>query len=426
MTGTRSLFAVFALTSGSLPAQIFANFEVSDGGAPLGIFQARLDFDKAPRTCANFIGLATGERPWVDVDTNLVITDTPFYDGRIFHRLDHDFVIQGGSSDDLGFAGSGNNIQDEFHPDLRHSGRYFLSMAKKSQPGTGNSQFFITLEAASFLDDKHSVFGEVISGKEIIDDFTNASLHPTDSNDKPLSEIKIESVTISGPSLEGFNIHDPALELPSFAGVRPTPSRDSAANSFILTFDREAKHDYLYGYSFNLASWSGFRNILSIDDAPSYTFTTTGVTGDQFFAQVSAVDYSFLENPTASVLSSGSSITFTTRSSETLTLNPNGSNGGTWTDSNGGSGTLSTFSITDLAPSTGSFASTATQAYFLPLLRLDFEFDVAGGPTGRTFHQVTLDFRGPLSGWSDGHGWDTGLQIDGVSFLHAFNVTPAP
>lgn len=418
--------ASLTFLTGDLDAQIFADFQVSKGGTPLGTFRARLDYDKAPRTCANFIGLATGARPWIDVNTNLVVEDTPFYNGRVFHRLIHDFVIQGGSSDGSGFTGSGINIQDEFHPDLRHSGRYFLSMAKKTEPGTGNSQFFITLAATTFLDDKHSVFGEVINGRNIIDDFANSALHPTNSNDRPLTELTMDSVVISGPSLSSFDIHDPALELPIIKGVRATPSRNSAASSFILTFDREQKHDYIYGYSFNLGSWTAFRNILSVDAFPSYTFTTTGLPGSRFFAQLSAVDYSALQNPAPSILGAGSSITFTPRSGDSLTLTPDGSGGGSWSDSGGGSGTLNSFTITELAPQAGDFISTASQAFFLPLLEINFELDAAGGPTQRKIHRLILDFREPLAGWSDGRGWSVASQADRVNFLHEFSVTPAP
>lgn len=111
-------FVLFAFKAAVLPltGQIYADFTVSSGDTEIGTFRARLDYDKAPRTCANFIGLATGERPWVDVTTNRIAEGTPFYDGLIFHRLIHNFVIQGGSSNGSGTAGSGYVIQDEFHP----------------------------------------------------------------------------------------------------------------------------------------------------------------------------------------------------------------------------------------------------------------------------------------------------------------------
>lgn len=415
-----------------LAAQIYADFTVSSEDVVIGTFRTRLDYDKAPRTCANFIGLASGERPWVDVTTNRIVNNTPFYDGLIFHRLIHDFVIQGGSSNGFGTAGSGYVIQDEFHPDLRHSGRYFLSMAKGSFAGTGNSQFFITLEEASFLDDKHSVFGEVISGKEIIDNFTDNSLFPTGANDRPLSEIVIDSVVISGPSLHSFDIHAPALELPTFGDAKPRPSLDAVAATFTTTYDREARHDYIYAYSFDLEEWrllQSTRNLLSIDAQTNQPFTVNGASLDRLFARMGAIDYSFLQNPSPDLLGPGSSLTFTSRLGVTLTLQPDGAGGGTWSDSNNMSGTLSEFSISDAAlASGGNIPSQITQAHFLPLLYLDFTLNDAGGPATRTHHSLVLDFRDADSGWSDGNAWnidpETSNRIQNASFLHSFSVSP--
>jgi peptidyl-prolyl cis-trans isomerase A (cyclophilin A) len=433
-----------ALAAAVLPArsQIHADFTISSGGDAIGTFRARLDYDKAPRTCANFIGLASGQRPWVDVTTNRIVTDTPYYDGLIFHRLIHDFVIQGGSSNGVGTAGSGYVIQDEFHPDLRHSGRYFLSMAKANEPGTGNSQFFITLEEASFLDDKHSVFGEVIDGREIIDQFADPNLFPTDRSiagapasdpnfsDRPETEIVIESIAISGPDLASFDIHDPALELPTFADARPRASRDAAAETFTTTYPRKARHDYLYAYSFDLQDWlllPDASNLLSLDAEPDSDFTVTGASFDRLFARIGAVDYSFLENPSADALGAGSQLTFTSRSGITLTLQPDGADGGTWSDSNGSSGELAQFSVTDAAPATGgNFSSRGTQARFIPLLNLNFTLDAPGGPAERTGHQMTLDFRTATSGWSDGRASNEGPAPATLPFLHAFTLSPAP
>lgn len=432
--------AIFFALTYPVVAEIHADFTVSSGGEPLGAFRVRLDFEKAPRTCANFIGLATGERPWVDLSSNRIVANKPFYDGLIFHRLIHNFMIQGGSSNGQGTAGAGYVIQDEFHPDLRHSGRYVLSMAKANFPGTGNSQFFITLEAASHLDDKHSVFGEVIEGREIIDGFSDAELFPTDRSvagtpandtdyfDRPVSEIRIDSVVISGESLADFDIHDPALELPSFSDARPLPIRNQAASSFTTVFERKARHDYLYSYSLDLDKWiwlEGARNFLSIDAETEYDLTVTGVTFDRFFAMVGAVDYSFLENPDVSLFGAGSEITFTNRGGESLTLFPDGEGGGTWIDSHEGSGAINEFTVTDKSP-VGRFPnSEATQAHLLPLLGLNFILDDPGGLVNRERHQLSLDFREPHSGWIDGlAGTVEGHSV--VSFLHAFTVVPAP
>jgi len=161
--------------------------QFSHGGSLLGTFRARLEYDKAPRTCANFIGLATGQRAWLDETTGAIRNGTPYYDGLKFHRLDHDFVIQGGDPRGNGSGGPGYGFQDEFHSSLRHSGRYILSMAN-SGTNTNGSQFFITLEDASFLDDKHSVFGEVIddssypNSRALIDSFYECCYFSGDRN----------------------------------------------------------------------------------------------------------------------------------------------------------------------------------------------------------------------------------------------------
>lgn len=418
----KALIATVLFSALPCHGQIFADVAVSQGTTPVGSFRILLAHDKAPRTCANFIGLATGERPWIQETSYRLVENTPFYDGRIFHRLIHNFMIQGGSSDGLGSAGSGYAIQDEFHPDLRHSGRYMVSMAKASSPGTGSSQFFITLQAATHLDDKHSVFGEVISGREIIDAFANPALFPTGASDRPVTNIRIDSVTVSGPSLAGFDLHDPALELPTFESVRGVPFRNAADGSFTVSFDREARHNYLYAYSMDLRSWAPFRHILSVDASAAYPFRIQGVTFDRFFAGIQAVDYSFLINPSAANIPAGSPLRFSTRSGHTLTLVPNGSGGGTWSYSQGGSGILTSFSVSDAAPSAGDFLSSSNQSHFIPLLNLQFTLDRPGGPANRAYHSMTLDFRTSSSGWSDGYGATSASASDRVNFLHGFSV----
>jgi len=157
----------------------------------LGKITIRLFVDKAPNTCANFIGLASGEKEYTDSNTKEKKTGN-FYDGLIFHRVIPDFMIQGGCPLGAGYGGPGYSFDDEFHPELRHNKGGILSMAN-SGPNTNGSQFFITEAPTPYLDDRHSVFGEVTEGLEVVKSIARVKRNP---QDKPLENVVINSVTI--------------------------------------------------------------------------------------------------------------------------------------------------------------------------------------------------------------------------------------
>jgi peptidyl-prolyl cis-trans isomerase A (cyclophilin A) len=159
-----------------MPNDIYALFDTTEGS-----FKVKLLHEKAPRTVENFVSLADGTK-----------TGKPFYDGTIFHRVIPDFMIQGGDPEGTGRGGPGYKFADEFHPTLKHSKPGLLSMANAG-PNTNGSQFFVTVAATPWLDNKLSIFGEVIEGYAVVKKISEL---PRGSQDRPVKEVRINSVKI--------------------------------------------------------------------------------------------------------------------------------------------------------------------------------------------------------------------------------------
>jgi peptidyl-prolyl cis-trans isomerase A (cyclophilin A) len=167
---------------------IQAHFTTSEGS-----FTVRLFEDEVPHTVANFVGLAEGTKEWSDPKTGKKVK-RPYYDGLIFHRVIAGFMIQGGDPLGTGTGGPGYTFADEFHPKLRHTKGGLLSMANAG-PNTNGGQFFITLAPTAWLDNRHSIFGEVVEGMPVVEKI--GSTATSKPGDRPLKPITIQSVTIS-------------------------------------------------------------------------------------------------------------------------------------------------------------------------------------------------------------------------------------
>jgi len=164
----------------------YAHFDTT-----LGRFTVKLFEQEAPNTVANFVGLAEGTKEWTHPGTHTK-EKKPFYDGIIFHRVIDGFMIQGGDPLGEGYGGPGYQFGDEFHPSLRHTKAGLLSMANAG-PGTNGSQFFVTLGPTPHLDNKHTIFGEVTEGMDVVKRIGQTKV---DRRDRPVTPVVMEKVTI--------------------------------------------------------------------------------------------------------------------------------------------------------------------------------------------------------------------------------------
>ena len=165
------LYAILQTSMGDVTVQLFPNH--------------------APKTVENFVGLADGTREWRDPRSGQP-QNTPLYDGTVFHRVISGFMIQGGDPLGNGRGGPGYQFKDEIHPELAFTKPYLLAMANAG-PGTNGSQFFITVAPTPWLTGKHTIFGEVVDGADVVDAIATV---PTDRSDRPQPDVEIRSIKV--------------------------------------------------------------------------------------------------------------------------------------------------------------------------------------------------------------------------------------
>jgi peptidyl-prolyl cis-trans isomerase A (cyclophilin A) len=182
---------------------LYAKFVTSKGN-----ILVNLEYEKTPMTVGNFVGLATGE-----IENTATDQGAPYYDGLVFHRVIENFMIQGGCPQGKGTGGPGYQFADEFHPDLTHGGPGVLSMANAG-PGTNGSQFFITHVETPWLDNKHTVFGNVVEGQNVVDAIKQGDVME-----------KVEIIAV-GDEAKAFNAKK-AFD----AGLKQQQDKDAKANA---------------------------------------------------------------------------------------------------------------------------------------------------------------------------------------------------
>ncbi len=306
---------------------IYADFATS-----MGSFTCRLDYVNAPRTVANFIGLATGERPWLDLATGAARSNG-YYNGLTFHRVIAGFMIQSGSPNGQGNDGPGYTFPDEFSALLRHDAAGVLSMANVGED-TNGSQFFVTVAPTPWLNDLHSVFGRVEGGMDVVNAISGVA---TDTNDVPLTPVVISNVSIRrvGAAAGAFNVS--TQKLPVVSNVRLGIS-GGAGESVDLAFQRRAYTETrLYATEdLSAAVWTYF-DLGTEGATPAAGGQSVNLAGvDRMFFSLAQVQY-----PAAHATLLNRTLTLSFSTGDTIVIFFNGTGGGAYTYVGFGSGVVS-------------------------------------------------------------------------------------
>lgn len=313
---------LFILISSSSLAQytngIYAEFNTS-----MGSYTCRLEYALAPKACANFIGLATGAQSWLDETTGLTRTN-PLYNGVIFHRVISNFMNQAGSPTGIGTGGPGYAFVDEFTPSLRHDGFGVLSMAN-SGPDSNGSQIFITVSPQPQLNNVHTIFGKLYGGSNVVFAINRVA---TDSNDKPLTNVTINSISIRriGTAAQGFNLQTNGLPVVTNLNVKIAKTAGGGS----LTFSNRLFADNRIYASTNLLNWTGTK--IGIETAsPFFSDVLIGVAAPKQFFRMAQVQYTSSTFAPRSMNNRTVGFTFTNALTGVMNVNFNNSGGGTYT-----------------------------------------------------------------------------------------------
>ncbi len=313
-----AMFLVFAAKgSAQYTDGIYAEFNTS-----MGSYTCALYYAESPKAVASFIGLATGQRAWLDLPTGTTRT-TPFYNGLIFHRVITNFVIQAGSPNGLGTDGPGYAFVDEITNTLQFDKFGVLAMAN-SGPDSNGSQFFVTASPQPSLNGGYTIFGQLFGGSNVV---AAINLVPTDTSSKPLTNVYINSINIRrvGTAANAFDIT--AQDLPVVTNLDLAITQ--AGTNVSLVFSNRLYADNRLYNSSNLLNWTarqlGIETVLPI----SNTNTQAILAPEQFFR---AAQIQYATSTRAPKSWSGRTLTlyYTNGLSATNILMFNSSGGGTY------------------------------------------------------------------------------------------------
>ena len=297
---------------------IYAEFNTS-----MGSYTCALYYAQSPKAVANFIGLAAGQRPWLNLPTGLARTN-PFYNGLTFHRVITNFVIQAGSPNGLGTDGPGYAFVDEITNTLQFGGFGVLAMAN-SGPDSNGSQFFVTVSPQPSLNGGYTIFGGVYGGSNVV---AAINLVSTDATGKPLTNVYINTINIRrvGTAANAFDINAQGLPLVTNLNLAIALAGTNAS----LTFSNRLYADNRLYSSSNLVNWTA--GLLGIETALPISSTNMQnlLAPAQFFR---AAQIQYADTTRATKLWSGKTLTlfYTSGLNATNILVFNASGGGTYT-----------------------------------------------------------------------------------------------
>ena len=313
-------------------SEIFADFTTS-----MGSFTCQLDYTNAPRTTANFIGLATGQKAWLDLPTGRARTNA-FYDGLTFHRVIAGFMNQAGSPNGSGSDGPGYAFMDEFSSKLVFDSFGVLAMAN-SGPNSDGAQFFITVAPFSTGNNVYSIFGRLTSGSNVVYAINHVA---TDANNKPLTSVVIQQVSIRrvGTAAQAFDIN--AQGLPVVANL-PLRIATTASQAILSFTNRQYADNRLYSATNLAGPWTS--DALGIEiTTPVSNSVQRAKDAPQRFYSMAQIQYASSTFAPKTMNGRTLSLTFTSGASGTLTIAFDSSGGGNFGYSLGGAGTVASYS----------------------------------------------------------------------------------
>jgi peptidyl-prolyl cis-trans isomerase A (cyclophilin A) len=313
---------------------IFADFTTS-----MGSFTCQLDYTNAPRTTANFIGLATGQRAWLDLPTGRARTNA-FYNGLTFHRVIGGFMNQGGSPNGQGTDGPGYVFTDEFSPNLVFDGFGVLAMAN-SGPNSDGAQFFITVAPFTTGNNVYSIFGRLTTGSNVVYAINHVA---TDANDKPLTNVVIQQVSIRrvGTAAQAFNIDVQGLPIVTNLALRIA----TAVSQISLTFsNRQYADNRLYSATNLPGAWTSDALGIEITAPVTNSVQRTQDATCRFYS-MAQIQYASSTFAPKTMYGRALSLTFTNGATGTVTIGFDSSGGGNFSYSLGGAGTVTGYAWT--------------------------------------------------------------------------------